>query len=278
MRTKRTHRAVALFRSFAHRVRANKLSFFIYVLLGTGTLTVAVLTLIDGQYESTFTAVLSLLLLLLPTFVEESFRIKLPLALETVAVLFVFCANILGEIFAFYTYVPFWDDLLHCTSGFIFAAFGFSLAQLLNRNAGFDFHISPIFVSTVALCFAVTVGVVWELFEFCADALLHTDMQRDTVLDGIHSAYLNSEGQTPVGIDAVVQTSVVSSTGEVLRIRGYLDIGLVDTMKDLFIDFVGALLFCVIGYFYMGHSARARIARQFIPRVRASDDELREKE
>lgn len=278
MSAKRTHRAVTLFRAFSRRVRANKLSFFIYALLGTGTLTVAVLTLIDGQYESTFTAVLSLLLLLLPTFVEESFRIKLPFALETIAVLFVFCANILGEIFAFYTYVPFWDDLLHCTSGFIFAAFGFSLAQLLNRNDGFDFHISPIFVSTVALCFAVTVGVVWELFEFCADAILHTDMQRDTVLGGIYSAYLNPEGQAPVGFDAISETAVYSATGEVLRVRGYLDVGLVDTMKDLLIDFVGAFLFCVIGYFYTGHSARAKIARQFIPRVRESDDELREKE
>ena len=278
MRTKRTHRAVALFRSFAHRVRANKLSFFIYVLLGTGTLTVAVLTLIDGQYESTFTAVLSLLLLLLPTFVEESFRIKLPIALETVALLFVFCANILGEIFAFYTYVPFWDDLLHCTSGFIFAAFGFSLAELLNRNGKFDFHISPIFVSTVALCFAVTVGVVWELFEFGADLLLHTDMQRDTVISGIYSAYLNPEGQAPVGFDAISETAVYASTGEVLRIRGYLDVGLVDTMKDLLIDLIGALLFCVIGYFYTGHSSRAQIARQFIPRVRESDGGSQEKE
>lgn len=268
MRSMGKRRVGALLRAFARRVRANKLSFLIYALFGAGTLAVAVLTLIDGQYESTFTAVLSLLLLLLPTFVEESFRIKLPLALETASVLFVFSANILGEIFAFYTYVPFWDDLLHCTSGFIFAAFGFSLAELLNRNEKFDFHISPLFVSTVALCFAVTVGVVWELFEFCSDLLLHTDMQRDTVVGAIHSALLNPEGQTPVGFDGIAESVVTSETGELLRIQGYLDIGLRDTMKDLLIDLVGALLFCVIGYLYTGHSSSARLARQFIPRVR----------
>jgi len=258
--------------AFARRVRANKLTFAIYALMGLITTAVIAWTFIDGQYESTFTAVLSLFLFMLPTLVEEGLQIKLPQAMEIASVLFVFCANILGEILEFYTLLPFWDDMLHYTSGFIFAAFGFSLVELFNRNAKFDFHLSPFFVSMVALCFAVTVGVVWEMFEFCADMILHTDMQKDMIVKEVHSALLNPSGQSPVGISGITSTEVVGEGGARLEIDGYLDIGLFDTMKDLFIDLLGAILFCTIGFLHMKHSTRGRIARQFIPRVEERSD------
>lgn len=261
----------AFLAAFARRVRANRLTFAIYALMGLITMIVIVWTFIDGQYESTFTAVLSLFLFMLPTLVEEGLQIKLPQAMEIASVLFVFCANILGEILEFYTLLPFWDDMLHYTSGFIFAAFGFSLVELFNRNAKFDFHLSPFFVSTVALCFAVTVGVLWEMFEFCADMILHTDMQKDRLVTEIHSALLNPSGQAPVGISGITATEVTGVGGELLLINGYLDIGLIDTMKDLFIDLLGAILFCSIGFLYMKHTTRGRIARQFIPRVEEHD-------
>ncbi len=255
--------------AFSKKVRANKLSFSVYVIMGCLTVAVMVLSFLRGHYESVFTAFLSLVLFLLPTFVEESFRIKLPMALEIIAVLFVFCANILGEIAEFYTLFPFWDDMLHYVSGFIFAAFGFSLVDILNRNSNFDFHLSPIFLSLVALCFAVTVGVVWEFFEFSADAFLQLDMQKDFIVEHIYSAQLNPDGQAPIRIHDIVQTVVTTADGTVYTVDGYLDIGLLDTMKDLFVDFAGAFLFAVIGYFYTsGTSSRARIAKQFVPQVK----------
>ena len=205
---------------------------------------------------------------LLPTFVEESFRIKLPMALEIIAVLFVFCANILGEIASFYTIFPFWDDMLHYTSGFIFAAFGFALVDILNRHRNVDFHLSPIFLSLVALCFSMSVGVVWEFFEFAADTFLRTDMQKDFIVSHIYSAELNAAGQDPFRIRDIVQTTVQTADGSLHVIEGYLDIGLLDTMKDLFVDFAGALLFAFIGYFYSSSgSAKGRLAKQFVPRV-----------
>lgn len=255
--------------AFSQKVHANKLSFAVYVIMGCLTVAVMVISFLNGHYESVFTAFLSLTLFLLPTFVEESFRIKLPMALEIIAVFFVFCANILGEIAEFYTLLPFWDDMLHYVSGFIFAAFGFSLVDILNRNTKFDFHLSPIFLSLVALCFAVTVGVVWEFFEFSADTLLHLDMQKDFLVEHIYSAELNPDGQAPIRIYDIVQTVVTTADGTVYTIDGYLDVGIIDTMKDLFIDFAGAFLFAVIGYFYTaGTSPRARIAKQFVPQVK----------
>jgi hypothetical protein len=271
-----SHGVGAFLSAFVRRVRANKACFCVYAAMGAITMAIIVLTFTDGQYESTFTAVLSLFLFLIPTLVSESLRIKLPEALEIVSVLFVFCANILGEIFSFYTLLPFWDDMLHYTSGFIFAAFGFSLVEIFNRNERFDFQLSPFFVATVALCFAVTVGVLWEFFEFGADLLLHTDMQKDRIVHEINSALLNQAGQSPVTLEGITGTLVTDGGGTQTALEGYLDIGLFDTMKDLFVDFCGALLFCSIGYFYMGHSSRARLARRFIPRVEKEERERQE--
>ena len=258
-------------RSFAKKVRNNKFSFVIYVTMGVITSVVIFLTFIAGHYESTFTAVLSLFLFMLPTFVEESFRIKLPVAMEIIAVLFVFCANILGEIAGFYVLFPFWDDMLHYTSGFIFAAFGFSLVEIFNRHARFDFYLSPAFISLVALFFAMTVGVMWEFFEFSADILLGTDMQKDFIVHNISSIRLGDGEKLPVRIRDIAQTVIITESGETVTVDGYLDIGLLDTMKDLFVDFLGALFFCTIGYFYTGHSKKGKLARRFIPRVESDE-------
>lgn len=264
---KRKDRLKHFFAAFAKKVRANKLSFAVYILMGLITVAVIVLSALDGNYESIFTALLSLVLFMIPTFVEESFRIKLPTVLEIVAVLFVFCANILGEIGEFYTRFPFWDDMLHYVSGFIFAAFGFALVDILNRNKNVEFHLSPLFMALMALCFSVTVGVVWEFFEFSMDFLFHTDMQKDTIIDAIFSAKLNETGQSPFPIEGIADTVITTDSGEVYTLKGYLDVGLFDTMKDLFIDFAGAFLFCSFGYLYSSNSRKGRIAKQFVPRV-----------
>ena len=263
----------AFFHTYNQKIHANKLSFPIYTIMSIITIAVIVLAAINGQYESVFTASLTLILFLLPTFVEESLHIKLPIALEIIAILFALCANILGEIFEYYTRFPFWDDMLHYTSGFIFAAFGFALADIFNRHRKVRFDLSPFFLSFVALCFAVTVGVVWEFFEFAADTVLHTDMQKDTIVAGFSSALMNPDGQTPVNIRDVVQTVITTADGTVYTVEGYLDIGLLDTIKDLFVDFTGALLFAVIGFFYAGHSEKGHIAKQFIPQVESDYDD-----
>ena len=267
-------------RNFLHihnqKVRENKVAFIIYTVMSAITITVIVLSAFNRDFESVFTASLTLILFLLPSFVEESFHIKLPTTLEIIAVLFAFCANILGEIGAFYTRFPFWDDMLHYTSGFIFAAFGFALVDIFNRHRKVEFHLSPFFLSVVALCFSVSVGVVWEFFEFCADVFLRTDMQKDTVIQNIFSAELNPAGQAPIALPDIVQTVITTADGTVYTVKGYLDVGLFDTMKDLFVDFAGAFLFCTFGYFYSGNSRKGRIAKQFVPMVENREEEFLE--
>lgn len=252
---------------FLLNVAENKITFTVSIIVTCVTLAVAVTTALYHQFESTFVAVLSLILYLVPTASEEVLSIKLPTALETVLLLFIFCANILGEIGEWYTRFAFLDDMLHGISGFLFAAVGISLIALFGRYETKEIAFSPIFAALIALCFAVTVGVVWEFFEFSCDILLHTDMQKDCIIESIHSAHLNTHGQAPKAIADIATTLVTSENGTYTAIDGYLDIGLWDTMQDLFIDFFGALVFCALFCFSKRFPTAKILAEQFIPQI-----------
>lgn len=250
-------------------IKRNKAAAAVYFTLRILTVGVLIRSIFLGQWESVFTCFLTLLLFLLPHFVERSFRIELPTTLEIIAFVFIFCAEILGEIECYYIKYPLWDTMLHTTSGFVFAAFGFCLLDMLNRNKKLSLNLSPLSLSLVAFCFSMTVGVLWEFFEFGADYFLRFDMQKDTLLNGISTVTLDPKSSnTAVIIDDVIRTVIEHADGGVTVIEGgYLDIGIYDTMKDLFVNFIGAVVFSFIGYFYVKRRGKGKIARQFIPVV-----------
>ena len=197
-----------------------------------------------------------------------TFKIELPTTLEIIVLLFIFGAEILGEIAEFYLVFPFWDTVLHTLNGFLAAAIGFSLVDLLNRSERTVFHLSPLFTAIVAFCFSMTIGVVWEFFEFGMDQIMGFDMQKDTVVSTIASVMLNGQGRNvPVKIDQIQEVMV---NGQALGLGGYLDIGLVDTMEDLFVNFIGAVVFSVIGFFYVRSRGKG-VAGSFIPRKKRGD-------
>ena len=150
-------------------IREHKSSFAVYVVLRVLVIAVAVLEFFNGDYEAVFLCILTLLLLLAPAFVQVRFRIELPSALEVIVLVFVFAAEILGEISSFYEIFPFWDTVLHTMNGFLAAAIGFSLVDLLNRSDRVKFELSPLYLAIVSFCFSMTTGVVWEFFEFSMD-------------------------------------------------------------------------------------------------------------
>ena len=113
--------------------------------------------LFHGDYQSVFYCLLSLLLFLLPPFLERSLRIDLPSTLEIIILLFIFAAEILGELNRYFLTVPYWDTMLHTINGFLCAAVGFSLADILNRNTKTQFALSPLYMAIVAFCFSMTV-------------------------------------------------------------------------------------------------------------------------
>ena len=216
-------------------LREHKSSFMVYLILRILVIVMLVLQILNQNYENAFLCILTLLLLIIPSFVQVTFKIELPTTLEISVLLFIFGAEMLGEIAEFYLVFPFWDTVLHTLNGFLAAAIGFSLVDLLNRSERTVFHLSPLFTAIVAFCFSMTIGVVWEFFEF--------------------------------GMDQIQEVMV---NGQALGLGGYLDIGLVDTMEDLFVNFIGAAVFSVIGFFYVRSRGKG-VAGRFIPRKKRGD-------
>ena len=241
----------------------------VYILLRFLVIAVMVAQFFNGNFESVFLCVLTLVLFLLPTILERSLQIDLPNTMEIIIMLFIFAAEILGEIQAFYTTFPGWDTMLHTINGFLCAAIGFSLVDMLNRNERFSLSLSPAFMAIVAFCFSMTIGVLWEFFECAMDQLFLLDMQKDTVLTSIASVMLDpTGGNMPVAIKGITDVIVVAGGEHIpLGLGGYLDVGILDTMKDLAVNFVGAVVFSIIGYFYVKSRGKGRFASRFIPQV-----------
>lgn len=256
--------------SLREQFHQHKGKFIIYVLLRAIVVAALILSAVRGRYENVAICALTLVLFLLPAFIEKNFRIDLPDTLEIIILCFIFAAEMLGELACWYVRFNGWDTLLHTINGFMFAAVGFCLVDLLNRNKNFRFELSPVFLALVAFCFSMTIGILWEFFEFAMDYFFQMDMQKDTILHTISSVALDpTNSNTPVVIRGITDASI---NGESLGLGGYLDIGLYDTMKDLFVNFIGAVVFSVIGYFYVKSRGKHKFATHFIPVVETTDD------
>ncbi len=250
-------------------LREHRSSFIVYFTLRIIVIVMLILQLLNRNYENVFLCALTLVLLIMPSLVQITFKVELPTTLEIFILVFIFAAEILGEISEFYLVFPFWDTVLHTINGFLAAAIGFSMVDLLNRSEKIVFNLSPLFMAIVAFCFSMTIGVVWEFFEFVMDQIIGYDMQKDTVIHVIRSVTLDPAGHNvPYVIDNITETAV---NGQELGLGGYLDIGLIDTMQDLIVNFIGAFIFSVIGFFYVKNRGKGGFANRFIPRRKAKD-------
>ena len=248
---------------FREQVKRNKKTFTVYVLLRASVVLVMIAQFFNHDYENVFLCVLTLILFVIPTFIETNYHIDIPDTLEIILLLFVYAAEILGEIANYYERFPIWDTMLHTTTGFLAAAIGFSLVDILNRNDKIKFDLSPFYMAFVAFCFSMTVAAVWELFEFSMDMFFGKDMQKDTIIHTIRSVALDPTHSNKVV--TINNIGTVTVNGEDLGLGGYLDIGLIDTMKDIFVNFIGAVVFSFIGYFYTKSKGEGKFAKRFIP-------------
>lgn len=258
-----------LYHELKEHGKKEKLTYSIYLILRALVILVLIAQFYNGNYENVFLCILTLILLVLPNLIEMNFKIDFPDALEIMIMLFIFSAEILGEINEYYIRFPFWDTLLHTINGFLAAAIGFSLIDLLNRNEKISFHLSPFFVAMVSFCFSMTIGVVWEFFEFGMDMLFQYDMQKDTIINSISTVMLDpAGGNKPFIIDGIKSVAINDNN---LGLQGYLDIGLIDTMKDLFVNFIGALVYSIIGFFYIRKRGKGSFVKHFIVKKTIND-------
>ncbi len=254
----------------------------VYLALRAAVILIMIAQFFNRNFENVFLCILTLILFILPTVFERRLKVDFPDTLEIIIMLFIFAAEILGEIRAYYTVFPHWDTMLHTLNGFLCAAVGFSLVDLCDRNERFSLQLSPVFMAIVAFCFSMTIGVLWEFFECAMDHLLLFDMQKDTVHNVISTVMLDpAQANHTVVIKNITDVIVVADGKEIpLGLGGYLDIGLWDTMEDLAVNFIGAVVFSVIGYFYVKGRGNGRFASRFIPKVleeigEESEDETR---
>ncbi len=254
------------------QIREHRATFIVWMILRILVIGIAVRSAHTHQWERFFTCILTLILFLAPSFVQKKLRIKLPTALEITVLIFIFCAEVLGEIACFYIKYPLWDTMLHTVNGFLFAAFGFCLVDLLNENHSVKFHLSPSFLALVAFCFSMTIGIFWEFFEYAMDHLFALDMQKDTILTAFQSVTLDETRQNnPVAVQDITRTVIETADGTQYALDGYLDIGLTDTLKDLFVNFIGAAVFSLLGRIYVRQRGKNSIAAAFIPVVAVSE-------
>lgn len=258
--------------AMAKELREHKSSFLVFSVLRILVIVSLVRQIMLGNYESAFFCVLTLLLLYLPSWLQVKLRVELPPPLEITILCFIFAAEILGEVNAFYVVVPNWDTMLHTLNGFLAAAVGFSMVILLNDNERLTFELSPFFLALMAFCFSMTIGVLWEFFEFTMDTFFHMDMQKDTIIHTIRSVSLDPTRSNLVITIHNIQDVAVN--GSSLGLGGYLDIGLIDTMKDLFVNFLGAAVFSITGFFYARSKGKKKTpAQNFVPSRKSADQD-----
>ena len=250
-------------------VKDQKGVFILYSILRLLVVLIAIRTIMLHNYEATVTCLLVLALFFVPSLLEETLKIKIPPLLEGIIYCFIFAAEILGELGHFYTQFPIWDTMLHTLNGFLFAAVGFSTVDLLNRTSK-NINLSPLYLTMVAFCFSMTIGVLWEFFECGADLFLGQDMQKDFIVDHFQSVKLDpTNSQQVIHVDDITGTVIQTASGKTFTIDGgYLDIGILDTMKDLLVNFIGAVVFCSFGFAFLKHGEKRKVASHVVEGLR----------
>ncbi len=271
---KRKLHPIGYFKYLRNRIRRNPKAFRVYSVLRLLVIAILIRCIWVRNLESAAICVLSLVLFLIPTFMERQLHVEIPATFQIIIFIFIFSAEILGEINRFYTRIPGWDTMLHTLNGFLCGAIGYSMIDLFNRSDE-KLNLSPFYLSMMAFCFSMTIGVCWEFIEFFIDSIFYTDMQKDYITGTIASVMLDpAQNQIPYRISNIVRTTIETTDGTTYIVEGgYLDIGLVDTMKDLFVNFAGAFTFGVVGWFYQTRGTAKQLTEELLVR-KASKDEM----
>lgn len=218
------------------------------------------------NYSNVLLCLLTLILFILPFFIQKKLKITFSNILEIIILLFIFSSEILGEINNFYGNIPQWDTILHTLNGFLAAGIGFSLVDLLNNNVK-SIQMNPFFMSLLAFSFSMMIGVGWEFFEYTMDTVFRLDMQKDTIVTKVSTVELDPKKQNHViKIDNIAYTKIYDNNNQVIAEipNGYLDLGIHDTMNDLIVNFIGAFIFSLCGYLYLTNNHNFKFTKNFI--------------
>ena len=223
--------------------KRSKKSFYVYMILRILVIISALFEIANSNYTNTFFCIVALVLFSFPNLIENTLKIEFPTVMESMIYVFIYAAWILGELNNFYEIFPYWDTILHTINGFLCAGLGFSFIDILNKRSQ-KFNLSPLYLALAAFSFSMTIGVMWEFFEFSMDRVFLTDMQKDEIVETISTVTFDeTKSNTPVKIKDIEKTIITTKDGKTIEVNGYLDVGLYDTIEDLFVNVVGAVTF-----------------------------------
>lgn len=181
------------------------------------------------------------LLLTAPLFLlfERVFSVRIPLVAEALFLFVIAGGMLLGNGYNLYIILPHWDDALHTVSGAALTLLGACLAKktLANNTRGRGYAA----VIWGAL-FSLACLMVWELFEYGGMKIFGFDMQEDSIIYEIRSYLLAGTHEYTENLENITKTVIYYGDGQTKVIHGYLDIGLIDTLDDLLVGFIGALV------------------------------------
>lgn len=191
------------------------------------------------QYGRLPMAVVTLLLVAAPLVMERLLGVHIALPVFIFTLLYA-VGPMLGFCYNLYYHVPWWDKMLHIFGGVAFALLGLFLFEKFADPQRVRRWMTVVF----ALCFSMAVAVGWEFFEYGMDTLFGMDMQDDTVITEITSYLLDG---APGEAGSIRDITAVTVNGKPLPVRGYIDIGLNDTMWDMLLETLGTLV--VVGWY-----------------------------
>ena len=194
------------------------------------------------MFISSFTIILYLILYIL----ETVKGLKVPFCFKILLYLFLFCSLILGEVFGFYTSTSYWDLFLHFVSGIITFYLGL---LVFKRHINFVNKSMIFFCYLFSFCFSIMIGVMWEFVEFGFDKYLGCDMQKDTYLT--HFNTVNFDNSNTYHVNNIIKTEIYTKNALIVLDKAYLDVGLSDTMSDLFANICGVFVASVMGSYLL---------------------------
>ena len=199
------------------------------------TVCTILMLLASGEPDRLLLAFATLLLAAMPMLLEKLLHCRISLPVYIFALAYA-VGPMLGHCWKLYYTVPVWDKLLHISGGVMFAILGAYVFDLLAKNKEL-----PVARTIFALCFSMAIAVLWEFCEFGADTFLGMDMQDDTVIHSLTS-YLLGESLGVTGSIENIQSVVVNG----VALPGYIDIGLIDSMLDMLLETLGAMVTCLM--------------------------------
>lgn len=193
--------------------------------------------IVISDFRIMFISMLVLFLYLFINYIDIIFSLNISFKLKLFIYFFLFCSEILGEVFDFYSIIPFWDNILHFLSSILFVYVGYLIFKTFIGTMNCDILF---ILFSFMFCFSISIAVLWEFVEYSSDMLLNSDMQKDNFVDNINTTLFSSVNNT-ISINNIYRTDIYTNDG-ILSLNGYLDLGLSDTIEDLLISIYGSFI------------------------------------